>query len=705
MRLHSPSTLVAVLLLAAAYSVSAGLGLMVAATPGNVTALWPPSGLALALVLLWGRRCVIGVFLGSFATNLLFFPNVERWSVADIVGAALIAAGSTAEIALASWALDRFVGGRHAIATRARVAMFCGVAFASATIAASLGLFSTAALGGLPSAAWPRFWLTWLVGDGMGMVVVAPFFMLDDAPPRPTRWLEWVVVTAVGLVVAQVVFGRPLPLSDGTTLPLAWMTLPPVVWAGVRLGARGVAVQTLVLHVVASWGTMRGQGPFAPTGDLAFVMVDGLLLVAVVPGLFLSATIARDAATNASLEHERRVLEARVTERTRAVEQAALEQSRLNATLVEAQKQEAVGRLAGGVAHDFNNLLTVISGHASLLERPLTGDERRDSVQTILDATSRAAELTRQLLDVARRPLTQSTSVDVAETLRRLRRLLRPALPASITIDIDEAPPGEVPLEGVQLEQVLLNLALNARDAMPTGGRLHIATAFRELDASQASPVALSAGKWVRLEVSDDGAGIPAEVLPHLFEPFFTTKGRKGTGLGLSTASGIVASAGGRIDVRSSAGAGTTFTVWLPWVDAKPVVTSEVAAPAPARSGRLVLVAEDEPLVRSIVVKALTRLGHRVLAASDGEEALAIARQHPDLELLVTDVVMPRLGGVELVKALRARGPIAVLVMSGYHEKQEELRDERVLPKPFTLEAFTKAVAEALAGAPSARGA
>ncbi|MDP3236241.1 MAG: MASE1 domain-containing protein [Myxococcales bacterium] len=703
MRLNTPSTLVAVLLLAAAYSASAGLGLLVASTPGNVTALWPPSGLALALVLLWGRRCVMGVFLGSFATNLLFFPNVERWSVADIVGSALIAAGSTAEIALASWVLDRFVGGRHAVATRARVALFCGVAFASATVAASVGLFSTAALGGLPVAAWPRFWLTWLVGDGMGMVVVAPFFMLDDAPPRPTRWLEWVVVTAVGLVVAQVVFGRPLPLSDGTTLPLAWLTLPAVVWAGVRLGPRGVAVQTLLLHVLASWGTVRGQGPFAPTGDLALVIVDGLLLVAVVPGLLLSATIAQDAATNASLEHERRVLEERVTERTRAVEQAALEQSRLNATLVEAQKQEAVGRLAGGVAHDFNNLLTVISGHASLLERPLTDDERRDSVQTIFDATSRAAELTRQLLDVARRPLTRSTGVDVADTLRRLRRLLRPALPASITIDIDEPPPGEVALEGVQLEQVLLNLALNARDAMPTGGRLHIATTVRELEASQASAIALPAGRWVRLEVSDDGAGIPAEVLPHLFEPFFTTKGRKGTGLGLSTANGIVASAGGRIDVRSSAGAGTTFTVWLPWVAAKPVVSSEVAAPAPQRGGRLVLVAEDEPLVRSVVVKALTRLGHRVLAASDGEEALAIARQHPDLELLVTDVVMPRLGGVELVKALRARGPIAVLVMSGYHEQQEELRDERVLPKPFTLEAFSKAVGEVLAGASPSR--
>ena len=703
-RTNGPSTVAAVLALAVAYAVTSWLGLLVASTPGNVTALWPPAGVGLALVLVWGRRSVGGVFLGSFVTNLLFFPNVERWGVADIVGAALIAAGSTVEIWVASWVLDRFVGGRHAMSSTVRVAMFCVVAFAAATIAATLGLISTAALGGFPVAGWPRFWLTWLLGDVMGMLVIAPLLMLDDAPPRAPRPVDWVIVTVFGLVTAQFIFGRPLSISTGTTLPLAWLVLPPVIWAGIRLGARGVGVQTLLIHIFASWGTVIGQGPFAPTGPLALIIVDGLLIVSIVPGLFLSATIALDATARASLDDERRLLEARVAERTRAVEQAAIEQSRLNATLVEAQKQEAVGRLAGGVAHDFNNLLTVIGGQAALLERHLTTDEQRDGVQAILDATNRAGELTHQLLDVARRPLTQSKRVNVAEALRRTRKLLRPALPASITIDIEDGPSGEVVLDGVQFEQVLLNLALNARDAMPTGGTLRIGATHRQLDDAQALTLSLMAGQWLSIEVADDGAGIPADVLPHLFEPFFTTKGRNGTGLGLSTASGIIAAAGGRLDVRSSP-AGTVFTVWLPWVAAAPAVSPppERSSAPSAGKGRVVLVAEDEPLVRGVVVKALKRLGHRVLEASDGEEALAIARQHSDIELLVTDIVMPRMGGVELVKAMRARGPIAVVVMSGYHEKQEELRDERVLAKPFTLEAFSKAVEEALLRASTLR--
>lgn len=685
--------------LAVAYAVSGWLGLLVASSPGNVTALWPPSGLALAALVWVGRRAAPGVFLGSLITNLVFFPGSAPGSVAGIAGAVVIALGSTTEIVVAAWLLEGFAGGIKAVSSLARVVAFAAIAFGSAAVAASTGLLSTAALGGLPEAAWPRFWLTWMLGDALGMLAITPLVLQDGAPRRPSRWGEGIASAVLTLVVAQLVFGRPFPVSTGTDVPVAWALLPAVMWAGTRLGARGVAGQTLLLHVLISWGTVMGQGPFA--GDaLAMLLVDGLLLVGIMPGLMLSAIVARSEVAKAELERERALLEQRVAERTHAVERAAREHARLHDSLVEAQKQEAVGRLAGGVAHDFNNLLTVIGGQASLLEQSATTSEERDGLRSILAAAQRAGELTSQLLAVARRPLSQSATVDVGAALTQLRRLLRPALPESVKLDIESevTEPTSVALDGVQLEQVLLNLALNARDAMPAGGHLRIVHKLQKLDVTD--PEGLAAGTWVTLAVIDDGAGIAAAALPHVFEPFFTTKGGGGTGLGLSTAAGIVGNAGGRINVTSAPGAGTTFTVWLPQVApaTPPVEEATTSTSTRSRQGRrVILLAEDEPLVRRLIMRALERLGHQVVATNDGEEALAVARQQPRIDLLLSDVVMPRLGGVELAKAVRDLHPrVVVILMSGYHEEQKELKSERLLPKPFTPDQLLRTIGEGL---------
>jgi two-component system, cell cycle sensor histidine kinase and response regulator CckA len=362
------------------------------------------------------------------------------------------------------------------------------------------------------------------------------------------------------------------------------------------------------------------------------------------------------------------------------------ERVRLAARLIEVQKQEALGRLAGGVAHDFNNLLTVISGEAELMAHgPESTPNTQDSAGAILAATQRAAELTRQLLAVARRQPAAPRAVDVSELLAENRRLLRPLFPESVTLDLDCAPRCAVLIDPTQLDQIVLNLAINARDAISGTGSVKITGARATLDVPQAAAMGLTPGQWVVLEVRDTGAGIAPDVVPRIFEPFFTTKrDAGGTGLGLSTVWGIANQARGTVRVQSALGRGTTFSVWLPFTEQAPTsLTTQPLVSKRTRTARI-LVVEDEPLVRRTVVLTLEREGYEVLTAGDGEEAMALFRK-PDfaVHLVLTDVVMPRMGGLELARQLRAAHQVPVLFMSGFHEHQAELSNEQVLGKPF----------------------
>jgi signal transduction histidine kinase/CheY-like chemotaxis protein len=476
--------------------------------------------------------------------------------------------------------------------------------------------------------------------------------------------------------------------------------LPPLVWAGSRLGAPGVAAQTVLLYALVTWGTLSGTGPFAALPrETALVMIDGLLSMVVMTGLLLVSSTAR-------VRGQQAVLEERVKERTAELEAAnqkliseGEERVRLTARLIEAQKQEALGRLAGGIAHDFNNLLTVVSGEAELLSigEP-TQPSVHDAATAILAATQRATEVTRQLLAVARRQPSQPIALDVAEQLTLARRLLRPLFPESIQLELETAPDCRVLIDPTQLDQVILNLALNARDACGPRGTVRIVNFERTLDARAAEALSLREGRWVVLQLSDTGSGIPPEVLPHIFEPFFTTKTpERGTGLGLSTVWGIATQAGGTVRVESKLGEGSRFEVWLPRTE-QSRTTAQASKPSheSAPASGTVLVVEDEPLVRRTVVSTLERAGYQVLTASDGEEALSVAKQHPEIELVLTDVVMPRMGGVELARWLRAQRNYPVIFMSGFHEHQEDLDGEDVLSKPFSPTVLLARVSTAL---------
>jgi two-component system cell cycle sensor histidine kinase/response regulator CckA len=383
------------------------------------------------------------------------------------------------------------------------------------------------------------------------------------------------------------------------------------------------------------------------------------------------------------------------------------ERRTLESQLTHSQRMEALGRLAGGVAHDFNNLLTAISGYAEILiGRVPEGDRSHRAAREIGRAADRAAELTRQLLSFSRHQTVEPKVLDfneaVADTLRMLGRLLGEDVDLRLRLGAEV---GAVRADPGQLEQVVLNLCVNARDAMPGGGRLTVRTTAETVDAGRVLPaVGLSPGEYAVLEVSDTGTGMPPEVVEHIFEPFFTTKeAGKGTGLGLATVYGVVTQAGGRVQVASALGEGTTFRVLWPRHAAVAGAAEAAAAPGPRRGeGARVLLAEDEDAVRRLAADHLQELGYSVRAVASGQAALASAESEGKWDLLVTDVIMPGMSGPDLGRALRRKWPdLPILFISGHTgdvllERGAQGPGTAFLQKPFRLADLTRAVEAAL---------
>jgi PAS domain S-box-containing protein len=392
-------------------------------------------------------------------------------------------------------------------------------------------------------------------------------------------------------------------------------------------------------------------------------------------------------------------------------------QARLEEELRQAQKMEAVGRLAAGVAHDFNNMLTVITGYVELLQ---SGSRRPENVRTYLQQIARAGErasaLTRQLLAFSRKQTVQTTVVDVNDLVKNLDKMLRRLIGEDVELAVNVSHrPAPVRGDPGQLEQVIMNLVVNARDAMPTGGRLTVQTTTMPSGPHvPARSGETPPGPYVVLSVSDTGVGMSEEVKARIFEPFFTTKEHsKGTGLGLATVHGIVQQSGGQLEVDSAPGHGTTFRVWLPRVTEPQAARPATPAPVCPRGTETILLVEDEGPVRLLARDALTLSGYRVLEAANGGDAVRVYREHVagggPLDLVVSDVVMPGVGARELTEFLRREHPgLKLLFMSGYTEDavlQHGILSGAVpfIQKPFTPLALVRRVREVLdAGPPSA---
>ena len=397
-------------------------------------------------------------------------------------------------------------------------------------------------------------------------------------------------------------------------------------------------------------------------------------------------------------------------------QRAELEYHRSREQLAQqAQKMEAVGQLAGGIAHDFNNLLTVISGHCQMMQADVPeGSTLSDDLTQVRRAADRAAELTRQLLAFGRRQLVQPKRLDVNRVVGSVEPMLRRVIGADISIEVQLArDPGVIIADEGQLEQVIVNLAVNARDAMPRGGTLRLVTGDARLD----TPLLLGdstvpSGDYVTLAVQDTGVGMDAATRSRVFEPFFTTKEMgKGTGLGLATVYGIVKQSRGYVTLVSAPGVGSTFRLYIPRVaagvtdtgsDARPHAAGAVVSRTNGRQETVMLV-DDEPTVRQLAQRSLEQVGYRVLSVCNGAEAIERIESHQGpIDILVTDLVMPVMGGRELVEQLTARGrSLRVLFVSGYTDDEVMRRGLlepgcAFLQKPFELDTFIAKVREVI---------
>jgi signal transduction histidine kinase/ActR/RegA family two-component response regulator len=399
--------------------------------------------------------------------------------------------------------------------------------------------------------------------------------------------------------------------------------------------------------------------------------------------------------------------EAKLRATVAAQRQAALDLERSEQKLRHAQKMDAIGQLVAGVAHNFNNLLTVTMGYTDLLmDRHPSGDPDREQLDEIRKATDRGATLTRQLLTFGHKQVARRERIDVTRIVADLRDILRGVIREDIALTIDvPSTPAVVAGDRHDLEQVVLNLVLNARDALPSGGSVHIDVAHERIDAGNApKDVTAEPGEYIRLRVRDDGIGMTPEVRAHLFEPFFTTKDvGEGTGLGLAFVHGIAQQAGGFVTVETTPGTGTTMAVYFqPASGALP----EAALPTPApprpepRNGTTVLLVEDEAIVRNLAARALTHAGYFVLSADSPSGAIALFEQHGhDVALLLTDVVMPEMHGPALARRFGSeRSDLPVLFMSGYSDSipAEAAGTEHAafIAKPFAPADLVAAVSE-----------
>jgi two-component system, cell cycle sensor histidine kinase and response regulator CckA len=439
-------------------------------------------------------------------------------------------------------------------------------------------------------------------------------------------------------------------------------------------------------------------------GDLPFIIVSGSIGEAQAVAAMRAG--ANDYLLKGQLARLAPAVEREMAEASRRRRYVETQQAlrRTEDQLRQAQKMEAVGRLAGGIAHDFNNLLTAILGYSALWLSSMPDDAPgRPDIEEISKAGERAAGLTQQLLAFSRQQVLEPRVVDLNDVVANVERLLRRVIGEDIELQINLDPASQpVRVDPGQIEQVLMNLAVNARDAMPNGGRLNVRTIFEQFaQPHQVQEATLAPGWYALVTVADTGSGMPPEIVSQIFEPFFTTKGPgKGTGLGLSTVYGIVKQSGGAVVVNSDPGQGTEFGFYLPCVNA-PVEKNIPGADMPVsiEGCETVLVVDDESGIRDLVRKVLEAHGYRVLSAAHGVEALNIVSSYTaPIHLLITDIVMPLMGGRELVARLaQDLGALPVLFLSGYPDSSDldltAPHDARgFLRKPFAPAALTRKV-------------
>ena len=675
----------------AAYFLLARFWVELASVYPGATAISLPAGFALAAVLLGGYRVALVIFAAAYMAYAV--------SSGPSYAIAAIAAGNAFEAFAGGFLVNRWAGGRHVFAVPTGIAKFAVIAVIAAAISPSVGLSVDLGLGvsgRIEEIEWAKFAYIWFprwLSDLAALLMITPALVLW-ATERPRLFdlralLESTAIFATAGAVGAIAFS---PLAAGLpTAPLAVLAVLPPIWAALRRGSRDTATAALILLGFAAWGTVFGRGPLAVHGASATLILMFMIGIAT-PSLALATDVAQRRRTEGILRGTRGELgEAR--------EQFA-----------QSQKMEAVGQLTGGVAHDFNNLLTVIVGNLNLAQRHLESlteapaERLRRVINNALRGAERATTITKHLLAFSRKQPLDPQPLNINKLVHGLSDFLRRTLGETVTLDIIGANRlWQAEADPTQLEAAILNLAVNARDAMAAGGKLTVTTDNEVLDAKYCRQHDdLVAGPYVRIAVSDTGTGMPKEVLERVFEPFFTTKkAGQGTGLGLSQVYGFVKQSKGHIEIASEPGKGTTVTMYLPALPGnareEPTAEREVTVHDGAPT---ILLVEDDHDVRGYVVEILRELHYRVLEAHDADSALGlIDRNDVRVDLLLADLVLPGMNGVQLAEEVRARQPeVRVLIMTGY-SRDAVTRGQwpvdagiEMLHKPLTQDAIEEKV-------------
>ncbi len=655
----------------------AELTLLPTTESGRVTPMWPAAGLALAAVWLGGFRLLPGLAGGVLLAAWLRtpFPSALLATTGVLLGVVI-------EVAIL-----RRLNFDHRL-ERVRDPGILGLIAApvGAAVTAAFVVMAGMSADLISASAAPSTWVLWWTRNWLG-VVIAGSLVFAWSSGRPIEWTWRRRLEAVALVTALAATSRLLlglwAMPPHQHIPLAFLFFPILGWAGLRFGPRGASTIVALIGTAALRAAAIGLGPFGSLSREQTLLVLFLfLMLASLSGLLLAAVMGeRDEALSRRL---------------------ALEEQ-----LRHSQKMEAVGRLAGGIAHDFNNLLTAILGYSEIVLSQLDAkDPRRHDAEEIGRAAMRAADLTRQMLAFSRRQVLQPKVVDLNTLVSRVEPMLRRVIGEDISLVMaPRATDGLVSVDAGQMEQVIMNLVVNARDAMPSGGRLMVETAdaIFDADAARAHPDSRP-GRYVVLSVSDTGTGMSADVKARIFEPYFTTKEvGKGTGLGLSTAYGIVRQSDGYMTVFSELGHGTTVRVHLPHSEAPELDVEDPAVSQLPGGHEHVLLVEDDPSVRRLTRQILTRLGYSITEAASGRSGLSLGSDDTrHFDLILADVVLGDMSGPAVAEALRALRPsIRVLYMSGYADEAIEqtgaLEDNRFfLQKPFTPRELARKIREVL---------
>jgi signal transduction histidine kinase len=682
----------------AIYFFVARFALPLASAYPSTTAVWPPAGVALAAVLLGGYRVVPAIFAAAFLVNALSSgPNYA---------AAATAAGNTLEAFAGGLLVNRWAKGLVAFTASTGAVKFVLTAMLAAAVGASVGASVNVGITASTLAEkidWARFaslWFPWWLSDLAAALVITPVLVLW-VTDRPRSFdfgslVESAAILAMAGAVGVIVFS-PLMAGMPNRTSLGALAILPLIWAALRRGPRDTATVALVLSGFAVWGAASG-GPFAQG---AREPPSALLVMFIIGGAALGLLLAADAAARRRAERQLR--------------NARHELSQAREQLAQSHKMEAVGQLTGGVAHDFNNLLMVIVGNLEMAQRHLESwtdgpaERLRRVINNAMRGAQRATTITQRLLAFSRKQPLEPKPLDVDNLLRGLSDFLRRSVGETVALDIvgtDDL--WHVEVDPGQLEAAILNLAVNARDAMPTGGKLTITTSNSFLDDEYCREhEELVAGPYVQIAFSDTGVGMSKDVLERVFEPFFTTKpAGQGTGLGLSQVYGFVKQSGGQVEIDSEPGAGTTIRLYLPRLPGH--VGDDQAAERPVAAEDLahtILLVEDDHDVRAYVAEILRELHFRVLEAHDADSALGlIDRNDVRLDLLLTDVVLPGLNGQQLAEQVKARQPeIKILFMTGY--SQDSVVDQghidpgvEMMQKPVTREVLEQQIRAVLGG-------